>query len=45
MRGLDVIRTADPAGIFCKIYGRRSVDVGAQGWDCQGLSRYLSHFR
>jgi hypothetical protein len=41
MRGLDVILTAVPAGIFCKIYGWRSVDVGPQSGDCQGLSLYL----
>jgi hypothetical protein len=45
MRGLEVIPTAIPAGIFCKIYGWRSVDVGPQGGDCQGLSLDLSQLR
>ena len=41
MRGLEVILTAVPAGIFCKIYGWRSVDLGPQGGNCQGLSLYI----
>ena len=38
MRGLGVILTAVPAGIFCEISGWRSVDVRPQGGDSQGLS-------
>ena len=45
MRGLEVTLTAVPAGIFCKIYGWRSVAVGPPGGDCQGLSLDLSQLR